>query len=104
MVKKVIRQLRQFRKDINSTIPVSKLILFGSRAWGKPQKDSDIDLLIVSPSFRRKRPLRRGVELYKHWNLNLPVDFLCYTPEEFRRFQRELFLIKKVVEKGIEIK
>ena len=32
-----------------------KLILFGSRAWGKPTDDSDIDLIIVSDYFKGQK-------------------------------------------------
>ena len=82
---------------------VSTMVLFGSRAWGKPHKDSDVDLLIVSPTFRKKRWIERGLHLYDHWNLDYPVDFLCYTPEEFERLKKGIILVHQAVKEGIEI-
>lgn len=38
-----------------------KVILFGSHAWGKPTKDSDIDLFIVKST--RKKPKDRFSEV-----------------------------------------
>jgi predicted nucleotidyltransferase len=35
---------------IQSRYRPEKIILFGSYAWGKPNKDSDIDLLIIKKS------------------------------------------------------
>jgi predicted nucleotidyltransferase len=80
------------------------MFLFGSRAWGKPHQDSDIDLIIVSPTFRKKKPLARGLNLYDHWSLDYPVDFLCYTPEEFEKLKKKITIVKEAVERGIEIR
>jgi len=102
--KEIIKKLEQFKGELNKDTPITKMILFGSRAWGKPHKDSDIDLLIVSPHFRRKKPLYRGLRFYEHWRMNYPVDFLCYTPEEFKKLRKQITIVKEAVEKGIEIK
>src|SRR3989338_11596466 len=100
---KIIKQLHQFRKRVNKDTPVTRMILFGSRAWGKPHRDSDVDLLIVSSMFRRRRLLKRGINLYQHWNLDYPVDFLCYTPEEFEKKKKQIGIVRQAVEEGIEI-
>ena len=56
--KKHIIQLREFKKKLSKNIQVKKMILFGSRAYGKPGRWSDFDLIIVSPNFRRKDGVR----------------------------------------------
>jgi hypothetical protein len=33
-----------------------------------------------------------------------PVDFLCYTPEEFRKLSKQISLVKQAIKEGIEIK
>lgn len=65
---------------------MASLVLFGSRARGTGRSDSDVDIAIVSPDFEGMsfverqslvRPLVRealGV---------VPLDAVCYTPEEF---------------------
>ena len=101
---KIIKQLTLFRQKISYQTPITKMILFGSRAWGRPHRDSDIDLIVVSPSFRRVRRLKRGIDFYWQWNLDYPVDFLCYTPEEFQKLRKQISIVKEAVERGIEIK
>ncbi len=102
--KAILNQLKEFKKSVIKDYPVQKMILFGSQAWGKPHRDSDIDLIIVSSQFKRKKSFKRGINLYHHWNLNYPVDFLCYTPEEFNRLKKQVTIVREAVEKGIEIK
>ncbi len=101
--KKIIKELEHFKNDLKKETPISKMILFGSQAWGKPHRDSDIDLIIVSPKFRRRRSLLRGLNFYRYWKLDYPVDFLCYTPEEFNKLKKRVTIVREAVEKGIEI-
>jgi|SRR3989344_2039803 len=102
--KKNIEKLKEFKRNLSRVIPVKKMILFGSMAYGKPHKWSDFDLIIVSQKFRKKVSFRRSLGFYKYWNLDYPVDFLCYTPEEFNRLKKQITIVKEAVEKGIEIK
>lgn len=101
--KKNIEKVRIFKKELKK-IDVDKLILFGSRANGKPTKYSDFDILIVSPSFKKKNVLNRAIGFHKYWKYNSPVDFLCYTPEEFKKMSKKVTLVREAVRNGIEIK
>ncbi len=58
-----------------------KLILFGSFAWGKPDKDSDIDLFVIMDSMERPAPRSVPVAIEARVRF-LPMDVLVYTPEE----------------------
>ncbi len=102
--KSLIKQLNLFAKSISGEYPIHKLILFGSRAGGKPHKDSDVDLLLVSKTFRGTRKLDRSPPLYLRWNLNYPVDFVCLTPEEFDRKRKLVSIVQQAVKEGMEIK
>ncbi|MBI2582552.1 nucleotidyltransferase domain-containing protein [Candidatus Woesearchaeota archaeon] len=102
--KKNIDKLKDFKKELSKEIRLDKVILFGSRARGKPTRYSDFDLILVSPSFRRKKSFQRGIGLYKYWHLNYPVDFLCYTPEEFNKLKKQITIVREAVKEGIEIK
>src|SRR3989338_3298249 len=97
---KIVKELELFRKSLPKDTPVSKMILFGSRAWGKPHKDSDVDLIVVSSAFRKKKSFRRGINLYTHWKLSYPVDFLCYTPKEFMALRKRKTIVRIAAEKG----
>lgn len=101
--KRIVEQLKLFKKELSKEISVDKMLFFGSRAWGKPHRDSDIDLIIVSPQFKRKKSFERGIGFYKYWNLDYPVDFLCYTPEEFKKLSKQITLVRQAVKEGIEI-
>lgn len=62
-----------------------KVFLFGSRAWGRPQADSDVDLMIVvhdhpdtvTKALRRAYRCLRGLRFSK--------DILLRTVEDFQR-------------------
>jgi predicted nucleotidyltransferase len=47
------RDLHELRKLLQGLpIPLTRALLFGSRARGEALEDSDWDLLVVSPAFR----------------------------------------------------
>lgn len=61
-----------------------KIILFGSRATGKADSRSDIDLLVITPFSGRRRRLMvemdRAVSSFRK-----PVDIVIQTAEEYDR-------------------
>jgi len=95
----LINMLKRFKRQNN----IEKIYLFGSQATGKIHKWSDVDLIVVSKSFRGKGLLDRVPELYMKWNLDYPVDFLCYTPEEFNKLKKQITIVRDAVNEGIEI-
>ena len=101
--KKVIKQLENFLEEISLEYPINIAYLFGSRARGKPRRDSDIDLLIVSKKFKGKRWLNRSPPLYSKWNLDYPVDFICLTPDEFRERRKQVGIVREAIKSGIKI-
>lgn len=102
--KKIIKKkLKGFKESASKDFPINKMYFFGSRAKGKPHRYSDIDLIIVSPKFRRLDFFKRGARMYDYWKLKYPVDFLCYTPEEFNRLKKQITIVREAVKEGIEI-
>ena len=102
--KSLIGELQQFARIISKEYPLRKMILFGSQATGKTHQDSDVDIMIVSKKFEGVRRLDRAPDLYMKWNLDYPVDILCYTPEEFNRKKNFFGIVQQAVKEGIEIK
>lgn len=100
---KLIKSLHNFKKQISKEYFLHSMYLFGSRASGKARKDSDVDLLLISPIFRGKRRLKRSPSLYLKWNLDYPVDFICLTPEEFQKKKKQIGIVREAIESGIEI-
>ena len=99
----LIKNLSAFKKRVDKDYPLTKMILFGSRAFGKPHLYSDVDLILVSPKFRKLDFFRRGARMYDYWDLKLPVDFLCYSPEKFIKLNKQTTLVKSAIKEGIVI-
>lgn len=76
-------QLKVITKRLQSYRP-EKIILFGSYAWGRPTKSSDVDLLVVKDSKKLKHHRITDVERILYPS-PLPVDVLVYTPSELKR-------------------
>ncbi len=74
------------------------ILLFGSRATGNFLKDSDIDLLIVSPNLQA-RVRDRALDFYSN---TLPVQPFLLTPTELKeRIEQLDFLIFDAFEDGV---
>jgi uncharacterized protein len=60
-----------------------KVILFGSHAWGTPDAESDLDLLIIKKTTRPRRkraPMVRRI--LREENMHIAMDILVMTPAE----------------------
>ncbi|MBI2499165.1 nucleotidyltransferase domain-containing protein [Candidatus Woesearchaeota archaeon] len=101
--KSIINQLREFKLKTSHELPIKNMYLFGSRARGKAHRWSDVDLIIVSKKFKKLTFRKRVTKMYDYWYLDYPVDFLCYTPEEFERKKKEYGIVKQAVKEGIEL-
>lgn len=93
-------KIPEIKEKIVKEIKPEKIILFGSYAWGKPTKDSDVDLFVVQdskdPRRERQTYLRR-----KLFGSGVPMDIIIYTPEEIEsRLNLGDFFIKKILTQG----
>ncbi len=100
---KFMKELKKFTENLKADYPDERVILFGSRATGRVGPDSDVDLIIVSERFRRMNFIKRAARMYDYWNLNYPVDFLCYTPAEFRNLRKKVSIVSHAIKEGIAI-
>ena len=101
--KRDIEIVREFKKKASKKMRIEKVILFGSRASGKIHKWSDFDIIVVSDKFRKIISYKRSPELYDYWDVDYPVDFLCYTPEEFKERANKVTIVREAERKGIVI-
>ena len=78
-----------------------QIILFGSHAWGEPDEDSDVDILVIvsgsnEPLIRRCQQAEKAMG-----DLLVPTDILVKTRKEVDRF-RDVYasLECEVLERG----
>ncbi|UCH88116.1 MAG: nucleotidyltransferase domain-containing protein [Thermoplasmata archaeon] len=103
----MLKKLKRFKDEITRKYNVERVILFGSYARGKIDVHSDADIIVVG-NFKKKGNLNRAPLFYREWHLvhkiDLPVDFICYTPEEFERLKNQVSIVSEALKEGIEIK
>jgi predicted nucleotidyltransferase len=77
--------INEIARRIVDTVKPQKIILFGSHAYGNPDKNSDIDILVIMKS---KLPrYKRSVPIYKALaGILIPKDIIVYTPEEVKEW------------------
>ncbi len=80
-----------------------KIILFGSRVRGTAREDSDIDVMIISSSFAGTPFLKRMPLLIKKVSFPKHIDYICYTPQEFKKIKNESVIIKDAMENSMEV-
>lgn len=95
--------IRTITSKIEKGYAPARIILFGSYAHGKPNKHSDVDLLVIKEDLRR--PIDRAVSVLKlveEENFRIPLDILVYTPKEVAGAEVSgNIIIKEALSKGI---
>lgn len=100
----VLTGVERFRLNLARQFPVERVLVFGSRARGTARNESDVDIMIVSSAFEGKSLARRALLLSGAWDLNLPADFVCYTPAEFEHLRGRVSLVSVALEEGTEVR
>ncbi len=101
-----------FRKEIDRAVAVlagefgaDEVWLFGSCAAGEPDKDSDIDLLVVRPE--RSDSPRPSIEArlaLSRNGIHRPFDLLVLTPERWREAKaRPAGVYAEVLQRGVKL-
>jgi len=99
--------IERFRKgavpQIVKEFHPEKIILFGSRVKGTAKKESDLDVIVISEAFANTPFLRRMPSVIKKVSFPKHVDYICYTPKEFKKIKRESAIIKDAMENSMEL-
>jgi len=85
--------LRRYKSELKKDrVRVSKMFLYGSYARGQAHSYSDIDVIVVSPDFKRYSLLKRQEYLaVKTMSVDAPLEVIGYTPEEFEKSANTVF-------------
>lgn len=92
--------IKKITHKIRTNFNPQKIILFGSYAWGKPTKDSDVDLFLIMESNLRRDD--RAVLISDLFPRRMfPLDIIVYTPEEIElSLKRGNPFTKEILTKG----
>lgn len=104
MIKRISNELRKFSAALEEKgYSVRRMILFGSHARGNALKQSDVDVIVVSPEFKHLSVPRRQMMLQELWpSMSLPLETLPYTPDEFERVRKTSYTVKEAIADGID--
>jgi predicted nucleotidyltransferase len=95
--------IRQYITDVQKTIPIDKVYLYGSYAKGTQRKNSDVDLCFFSQAFESRRTLDILTELFY---IKVKYDkYLLIEPNAFPTSElcNDNPFVKEILRTGTEI-
>ena len=96
------REIDEIGRQIKEKYKPEKIILFGSLIKGKITEDSDIDMLIIKDTNKRRNERFREVRaIVRDLKRRIPFSPLVYTPGEIeQRLNLGDFFIKEILKEG----
>lgn len=97
--------IKEYLKNMPSVINVNGVFLFGSYARGEARNDSDLDVVVISPDFKKMEFMKRLI-LLSHAQgkskitRSVPMDIIGYTPEEFKNIGKESIIMRRAKREG----
>jgi uncharacterized protein len=76
------KKIQEVADKIVKEFKPEKIILFGSYAWGKPTKDSDVDLFVIKKSAEKRIERQMNLRKILFGNDFPAMDLLVYDPKE----------------------
>jgi predicted nucleotidyltransferase len=95
-----LRAIKRFARRIAEKFQPEKIILFGSYAYGEPNADSDVDLLVVMAG---RNQLDQAAKIYLEIPVpfQIDVDVIVRTPTNLKkRLARGDLFTTEIVSKG----
>ena len=93
--------IQELEKEIISRLRIlnpNKIILFGSLAYGNPDRNSDLDLCIVTDSNISKSEMKRKVRSLLH-GISIAKDILTPTIDEYTFYKNEVGSVYKEIDR-----
>ncbi|OGL44804.1 MAG: hypothetical protein A2W05_00625 [Candidatus Schekmanbacteria bacterium RBG_16_38_10] len=105
MDRKIYLIITKYKQNLEALgIKVKKIILYGSYVSGKIKEESDIDLVVVSDSFRNMDLWERLCLLGQaRMGIKIPIEIIGLDEEEFNEEHSGTFIGDEVKAKGVEI-
>lgn len=70
------------------------IFLFGSHAWGTPNSDSDLDLLVIVSNSDISATKRSSIAYHCLRDIKYPLDILVKTRKEIEKFSQVSFSLE----------
>ena len=91
--------IHDYVREIADRFHPDKIILFGSYAYGKPDKDSDVDILVVMAAHDE---INQAVRILEKTTSSFPLDLIVRTPDNLRwRLQEGDWFLREIVGRGV---
>jgi predicted nucleotidyltransferase len=105
MAKKTARPWRITRtaiaklaRQIVERFQPDRIILFGSHAYGEPDGDSDVDLLVIMPA---KNMVNQAAKIRLALDYDFPLDLIVRTPEYLQeRLKMDDWFVREILSRG----
>lgn len=102
MTESVKNELSDICKIIDGAVDAEKIYLFGSYAYGTPNRDSDYDLCVIIPENSMRpadavKAIRRALFPMQ----STPLDVIAYRSNAFRQRVEHASLEQKIAREGV---
>ncbi|MFC1822578.1 nucleotidyltransferase domain-containing protein [Thermodesulfobacteriota bacterium] len=102
---------REILERLKTEINLYKVILFGSLAYGRPETDSDVDILVVTGENRVPGSYKEKSDNYlkisrllRDLNKKIPIDIIVMTKTQWQSFiEKKSGFAREILEHGIEL-
>src|SRR2546421_6113662 len=94
-----MRSIKQVARQIAREFHPQQITLFGSYAYGSPDRNSDVDLLVLMRGRGGRRLHDHAIEIRNMVDFGFPVDLLVRSADEFsRRIKWGDFFLREIRE------
>ncbi|MBF2097082.1 MAG: nucleotidyltransferase domain-containing protein [Gloeomargaritaceae cyanobacterium C42_A2020_066] len=94
-----IEKIQLFSQQIAERFQPERIILFGSYAYGNPNDDSDVDLLVILPF--EEMPVQKAISIRQQIKAPFPLDLMARTPQQVQhRLEMGDLFIQDIISNG----
>lgn len=97
-----LRDIEQYATAIAQILRPRRIVLFGSHAYGKPTRESDVDLLVEMDEVAD--PVTAALRVRRAVAAPFPVDLLVRSSQDIqRRIELGDYFVQDIVARGKEL-
>lgn len=95
-----LKQIEEVKKRLVQEFHPKKIYIFGSYAWGTPNEDSDLDIMVILDKCDNKiLEMRKGLRALR--GIGFPKDLIVEDETEFTNNSKKNHMIEnEILDKG----